>query len=325
MSKQTLTRKTVQVSVPVPSRQRKPWRGGASRRPGRWWTPWVFAGPGLILFALVIVYPLLRSFEISFFNWSLVPTLPSTFVGLANYIQAFHDQIFWTSVANAGIYLVLTVPISTVLSLLFAALLQSAMPGRALFRVLYYIPVVTGWVVVALLFHNLFTTDGGAVNWFLQDFLHVTNQPIPWLEGRWTGLITAAIMGIWKGFGGAVVLFLAAMSAIEPQLYEAADIDGANAFNKFRHVTLPGIRGTIIFSLIVGIIGAFNVFPQIFLLTGGGPAQSTQVPLVYMYQQAFSFLKFGYASALSFILAIIIAGVSYLQYRFTREKKDVLR
>jgi len=268
-------------------------------------------------------YPLLRSLQISFYNWSVVPTQVSKFIGLDNYIRALGDEQFWTGMVNAAVYLVLTVPATVVIGLFFATLLHARMPARALFRVLFYIPVVTSWVVVSLLFKYLFTTNDGAVNWFLTDFLHFTSESIPWLEQRWTALIAISALGVWKSVGWCLVVFLAALSGVREELYEAAALDGANAWQRFLHVTVPGIRGTLLFVLVLQVIGAFNVFPSVLLMTNGGPAGSTEVPLTYMYKQAFSFLDFGYGSAMSFILAIFIFVISFLQFRFFGEKKEV--
>ncbi len=311
--------------TPAPARAFTPSRGGASRRAAHWWIPWAFAAPGLILYIAIIGYPLLRSLQISFYKWAVLPTDASTFIGLDNYTRAFGDAQFWTSMTNAGVYLLLTVPLTMALGLFFAILLQKKMPGRTTFRVLFYIPVVTSWVVVSLLFKFLFTTDGGAINWSITDLLPLTSSPVPWLEQRWTGLIAIAVLGIWKNMGWCLVVFLAALGGVGEDQYEAADLDGANAWKKFLNVTLPGIRGTFLFVLVLQVIGAFNVLQSVLLMTGGGPAGTTEVPLTYMYKQAFSFLDFGYASAMSFILAIIIFIISFIQFKFLGEKKEPAR
>jgi multiple sugar transport system permease protein len=306
----------------APTRTHRPSRGGASRRAAHWWIPWAFSAPALILFFVITGYPLLRSLQISFYKWSVLPTDASTFIGFDNYTRALGDAQFWTSMTNVGVYLLLSVPLTMGLGLFFAVLLHKKMPGRTTYRVLFYIPVVTSWVVVSLLFKFLFTTDGGAINWSITDLLPLTSSPVPWLEQRWTGLIALAVLGIWKNMGWCVVVFLAALGGVGEDQYEAAALDGANAWRKFLHVTLPGIRGTFLFALVLQVIGAFNVLQSVLLMTGGGPAGSTEVPLTYMYKQAFAFLDFGYASAMSFILSIIIFFISFLQFKFLGEKKE---
>lgn len=300
----------------------KPSRGGASRRASHWWVPWAFAAPGLLLYGLIIGYPLLRSLQISFYDWAVLPTEKSIFIGLDNYSRALSDSEFWLSMVNAGVYLVLTVPITIALGLFFAVLLHAKMPGRTVFRVLFYIPVVTSWVVVSLLFKYLFTTDGGVFNWALTDLLPFNLGPVPWLQQRWTALIAISILGIWKSVGWCVVVFLAALGGVGEDQYEAAGLDGANAWKKFWHVTVPGIKATILFVLVLQVIGAFNVFISVKLMTNGGPAGQTEVPMSYMYKTAFEFLDFGYAAAMSFILAIIIFAISFLQFKVFADKGD---
>jgi multiple sugar transport system permease protein len=282
-------------------------------------TPYLFLLPGMALFCTIVAYPLCRSLQISFYDWAVVPTQVSRFIGFDNYVRGLQDSQFWLSLANVGVYLVITVPGQVVIGMLIAVLLDGKLPGRTLFRVLFYLPVVTSWVVVALLFKYLFTTDGGAINWLLNDTLHLVDHNIAWLQGRGTGLLAVSILGIWKGVGWAMVIFLAALSGVSTDLKEAAALDGANAWHRFLNVSLPAIRKTLLFVVVLLIIGGFNVFISVLLMTNGGPAGGTEVPLTYMYKQAFGFLDFGYASALSFLLAIAIAVVSFVQFRLFRE------
>jgi multiple sugar transport system permease protein len=286
-------------------------------------TAYVFLLPGFALFCLIVAYPLARSFQISLYDWAVVPTQASTFIGLDNYLRGLGDGQFWLSMANAGVYLAITVPGQVVIGLALAVLLDAKMPGRGLFRVLFYLPVVTSWVVVALVFTYLFNTDGGVVNWVLVDVLHVADANVAWLQSRWPGLMAVSVLGVWKGVGWAMVIFLAALTGVREDLKEAAALDGAGAWHRFRHVSLPAIRKTLLFVTVLLVIGGFNVFISILLMTGGGPAGSTEVPLTYMYRQAFDFLDFGYAAALSFLLAIVIMVVSFGQFRlFASEEGD---
>jgi multiple sugar transport system permease protein len=288
-------------------------------------TPYAFLLPGLALFCLIVAYPLGRALQISFYEWAVVPTQVSRFIGLDNYVRGLHDSQFWLSLANVGIYLVITVPGQVIIGMFIAVLLDGKLPVRTLFRVLFYLPVVTSWVVVALLFKYMFTTDGGAINWVLHDVLHVVDDNIAWLQGRWTGLFAVSVLGIWKGVGWAMVIFLAALSGVSSDLKEAAALDGANAWHRFLNVSFPAIRKTFLFVVVLLIIGGFNVFISVLLMTNGGPAGGTEVPLTYMYKQAFGFLDFGYASALSFLLAIAIAIVSFVQFRLFRDDDKGVR
>lgn len=308
------------LTTAPPARTQPRARRERLRRSPRW-VPYAFLLPGFALFCLVVVYPLGRSLQISFYDWSVVPTQASQFIGFDNYLRGLKDSQFWLSLANVGVYLAITVPAQVVLGLLAAVLLDARLPARTLFRVLFYLPVVTSWVVVALLFKYLFTTDGGAINWLLHDALHLVDHNVAWLQGRWTGLLAAAILGTWKGVGWAMLIFLAALTGVSKDLKEAASLDGAGAWDRFRHVSLPAIRKTLLFVVVLLVIGGFNVFISILLMTNGGPAGSTEVPLTYMYKQAFGFLDFGYAAALSFLLAIAIAVVSFVQFRLFREDR----
>lgn len=267
--------------------------------------------PGFLLFALTILYPIVRAFQISLFQWSISPYLPSHWLGLHNYGRALHDPVFWRALVNTGFYMAVTTPAQVVLGLLVAVLLDAKMPGRGLFRALYYLPVVTSWVVVSLLFRYLFMTDGGLVNW-------ATGSHVDWLGGRWTAMVVVSILGVWKGIGWSMVIFLAALQGVPTELKEAAAVDGANAFRRFLAVSLPAIRPVVAFVTVMLVIGGFNVFTSVFLITNGGPLDQTQVLLTYMYRQAFTFLDFGYGAALSFILTLIVFVLSLAQLRLFR-------
>jgi multiple sugar transport system permease protein len=307
-----------EVAAPAPAPR------GSRKRRRESLVAYAFLLPGFALFCLIVAYPLARSFQISLYDWAVVPTQASRFIGLENYARGLADEQFWLSMANAGVYLLVTVPGQLVIGLALAVLLDAKMPARGLFRVLFYVPVITSWVVVALVFKYLFNTDAGVVNWLLVDVLHVADANIAWLQSRWPGLMAVSILGVWKGVGWAMVIFLAALTGVRDDLKEAAALDGAGAWDRFVHVSLPAIRKTLLFVTVLLVIGGFNVFISVLLMTGGGPAGSTEVPLTYMYRQAFDFLDFGYAAALSFLLAIVIMLVSYSQFRlFGGDEKEV--
>ena len=285
---------------------------------------YLFLGPGFVLFALVILYPIVRAFQISLYEWSIAPGTASRYLGLHNYDRALHDPVFWRALVNTAFYMALTVPTQIVLGLAAAVLLDGRMPARPLFRTLFYLPVVTSWVVVSLLFRYLFITDGGFVNWILHDGLHVTNHNVDWLGGRWTGMTAIGILGIWKGVGWSMVIFLAALQGVPRELYEAAAVDGAGPWRRFQSISLPTLRPIVAFVTVMLVIGGFNVFISVFLITNGGPLDSTQVLLTYMYRQAFTFLDFGYGSAISFTLTVIVAVLSLIQLRLFRRPANAV-
>jgi multiple sugar transport system permease protein len=280
--------------------------------------PYMFLLPGLVLFVALILYPVGRAFQMSLFDWSVVPGAESPFVGLGNYSRAFGDPVFWTATANTFIYMAVTVPAQMALGMLLALLLNAKIRGRVAFRTLYYLPVVTSWVVVSLVFSYLFNPDAGAINYLLVDVLGVADDNIVWLGNRWTALAAITILGIWKGMGWSMLVFLAALQGVPKDLMEAADIDGASRSRRFFSVTLPLLRPVVMFVTIMLVIGGFNVFISVFIMTGGGPAQQTEVLLTYMYNQAFGFLEFGYAAAIAYLVTLLILGVSVVQHKLFR-------
>ncbi|KQR93948.1 sugar ABC transporter permease [Microbacterium sp. Leaf347] len=280
-------------------------------------TPYVFLAPGMAMFILLIAYPMVKAFQMSLYDWNVVAGSVSTFIGFDNYTRAFHDPLFWQSTVNSGLYMLLTVPPQIILGLLVAILLNRRAPGRALYRVLFYLPVVTSWVVVTLLFQYLFA-DKGIVNWFLTDVTHATSENISWLSGRWTAMIAISALGVWKGVGWSMMIFLAALQGVSKDLLEAAELDGAGRWNTFRAAILPAIRPALLFVTVMLVIGGLNVFVSVLLMTGGGPADSTQVLLTYMYKQAFSNLDFGYGSAIAVLLTIGVFILSGIQLRLFR-------
>lgn len=275
--------------------------------------------PGLLVFAMFTVYPIVRLFWMSLCDMSFSSMLTQPFAGLMNYRNVFGDRTFRTVFVNSVVYTLVTVPGQMVLGLLVAILLSGIRRFSVTFRVINYLPVVTSWVIASLVFRYIFNTEG-LLNYFLWKILGVTSSNIRWLDTRWSGLAVAMILGIWKGIGWNMVIFLAALQQVPQDLYEAAQIDGCGAVNRFVHVTLPGIKGTILFVLIELTIGGFNVFTSIKMITGGKPAHQTDTLLTWMYYKAFSTGKFGYAAALSFVMALTLGLLAVVQFRMMRSR-----
>lgn len=284
-------------------------------------TPYLFLAPGFALFAALIIYPTMRAFQMSLYDWNIVAGASSRFIGLNNYRQAFHDPIFWRALVNSGAYMAITVPVQIVLGLGVALLLRAQASGRVLFRVLFYLPVVTSWVVVSLLFQYLFA-DAGLINYGLHS-VHATNGHTSWLSGRWTAMIAIAALGVWKGIGWSMIIFLAALQGVPRELEEASAVDGAGAWQRFRVVTMRAIWPSVVFVTVMLVIGGFNVFTSVLLMTNGGPADQTQVLLTYMYKQAFTNLDFGYGSAIAVVLTVLVFVLSIFQLRIFRENAEV--
>lgn len=280
-------------------------------------TPYLFLAPALVLFCGLIVYPMIRAFQMSFYDWKVLAGATSTFIGLDNYAKAMGDPTFWRGLANSGVYMALSVPPQIVIGLLVAMLLKAKSPSQPVYRVLFYLPVVTSWVVVSLLFKYLFA-DHGLINYALSDVLHLGDGSTSWLSSRWTALIAICALGVWKGIGWSMMIFLAALQGVPQSLEEAAVMDGANRWQRFRVVTVPAIRPALAFVVVMLVIGGFNVFTSVLLMTGGGPGGQTEVLLTYMYRQAFTNLDFGYGSAIAVLLTAVVFLLSLAQMRLFR-------
>ncbi len=281
--------------------------------------------PGLLLYGVWAAYPLVSSFVLSFTNWNLVEE--TTFVGLDNYTRALSDPLFWRSLWSTLGYTIVTVVGQLILGLGAALLLNQKIPGRSVLRLVYYLPVITSWVIVSLVFLYLYNGQAGALNWVLHDVLGVIDKDIAWLAEPSTALWAIAVLGIWKGIGWTMVVFLAGLQSVPDELYEAASMDGAGTLARFRHITLPFLRATSTFLLVVLTIGGFNAFISILVMSSaatgtiGGPLNSTDVALTYMWKQAFVEIDLGYGAALSFIVAAAIGLVSLVEFRLIRRQE----
>ena len=277
--------------------------------------------PGLLIFGIFTFYPIVRLFWMSFFKWDFGSFFDQKFIGFDNYRTVLGDENFRVAFANTIVYTLVTVPAQMMLGLFVAMLINSITHAKIFFRVAYYLPVITSWVIASLVFKYVFNTEG-MLNYFLTNVVHVTSQNVHWLDSRWGGMTVAMLLGIWKGIGWNMVVFLAALQQVPQDLYEAAEIDGCGAWKKFLNVTLPGIRGTVLFVLIELTIGGFNVFTSIKMITGGKPAHQTDTLLTWMYYKAFSTGKFGYAAALSFVMALTLGLLAIVQFRAMKSRDE---
>jgi multiple sugar transport system permease protein len=298
----------------------RPGRVSSPRRRRRFTlTPYLFLLPGVVIFVVAIIWPAVSAFQMSLYHWNVFNAQLSQWSGIDNYLTAFKDPHFWQSLANSAIYMVATVIPQMVIGLFIALLLKKKSPVQPLFRVLFYLPVVTSWVVVSLLFKFLFD-DSGLINFTLHDFLHLMNSDVSWLADRWSALVVICLLGIWKGIGWSMMIYLAALQGVPESLEEAAEMDGANRWQRFRAVTIPAINPATVFISVMLVIGGLNVFTSVQLITGGGPVGQTDVVLTYMYTQAFNFSDFGYASTLAVILAVFVFILAMLQLRILRTR-----
>lgn len=270
--------------------------------------------PGILIFGVFTVYPIAKLFIMSFFKWDFGSILEQEFIGLENYVTVLKDPNFHIVFINSIVYTLITVPAQMILGLLVAMFINSISKGKIFYRVSYYLPVITSWVIASLIFKYVFNTEG-MLNYFLVNVLRVANQNIRWLDTRWGGMSVAMLLGIWKGIGWNMVVFLAALQSVPQELYESGSLDGAGSIRKFFSITLPCIKSNILFALVMLTIGGFNVFTSIKMITDGAPGHQTDSILTWMYYKAFSTGKFGYSAALSFLTALVLGILAMVEFK----------
>ncbi|MEA4884855.1 MAG: sugar ABC transporter permease [Clostridia bacterium] len=277
-------------------------------------TAFVALLPSMAIFCLFTVYPVIYSLYLSFFDCSLLGG-QKTFIGFGNYARMMASSDFRVALANTAKYAIGTVPIGATLSMFVAVLLNMKLRGRGLYRVAYFMPVVTSMVAVAIVWMWVFDPYYGLFNALLEK---VGISGPAWLaDPRWS-LPSVIMLGIWKNLGYNMVIFLAGLQDVPAEYYESAEIDGAGAWQKFLYVTMPLMRTTIGFVLVMSTIKSFQVFGQVYVMTGGGPMNSTMVLVYYIYRQAFEFYKSGYASAVAWFLFALILVLTMLQKRLLK-------
>lgn len=320
MRLQIPTRQAAPALATSQPRQDRPRSQSLRARLRRYAPVYLLILPGYALFLIWTVYPLLDAFVMSFFDWNPNPVATSPFVGLANYTRAFTDPVFYQAFMNVVVYTAVTVIGQIVFGLAVALLLNQKLAARGILRAIYYIPVIASWVIVSFIFTYLFSSQGGLVDYLLGNVLHLISPNQDWLGSTQLALPVIMILGIWKGIGYTMVLFLAALQSIPTELYEAAQTEGASSWNLFRYITLPLLRPIITFVSVILSIGGLGSFIQMFIMTGGGPLHSTDTLLTYAYNNAFSTFDFGYAAALTYIFAAIIFLFALLQIWLSRRQ-----
>jgi multiple sugar transport system permease protein len=299
---------------------RRPGKGRRSKAEKReMLVGYLFLLPNVIGFIVFTAGPVLASLGISLVEWNIVK--PAEWVGLRNYITLAGDADFWNSLRATLYYMVATVPTGILLSFVLALLLNQKIRWVSFYRTVYFIPVVTSMVAVALMWRWIYNPVSGILNYNLMllfDFLHLDIAPPDWLQSTTWAMPAIAIMSVWKGLGYNMVIYLAALQGVPRSLYEAAEIDGARAWDRLVNVTIPLVSPTTFFVLIMAIIGSFQVFVQAYVMTQGGPARSTVTTVYYVYDNGFRWFKMGYASAVAWVLFALVMAVSLLQWKFQR-------
>lgn len=264
----------------------------------------LFLAPFIIGFLVFTAYPLVSSLYLSFTDFNGIN--PAKFIGADNYFHIVRDDLFWQSIKVTVYYTLLSVPISLFLSLLFALLINEKIPGQNFFRMSLYLPSMVSGVTMSLLWMWLFNPQIGLINYLLSK-LGITG--ISWLADEKTAIPSLIIMSFWS-MGGGMVIFLAALKSVPATLYESATLEGAGAFRRLWHITLPMISPVLLFQLLMNIIASFQIFIPAYVMTEGGPHYSTWFYVYYLFKSAFSQFRIGYSSALGWILLIAVSLLS---------------
>ncbi|MBI2940337.1 MAG: sugar ABC transporter permease [Chloroflexi bacterium] len=291
---------TQQVRPVVVRRRRRRWR--------EYLDGYLFISPWVIGFFVFTAGPFLASVVFSLLDWDVIRT--PTFVGLGNFKLLIGDELFWLSLYNTAFYTFLGVPLHVALALLVAMALNTRTPGINVFRTIYYLPSITPAVASALLWMWIFNPEFGLANAFLDS---IGMPPQRWLWDPDLAKPTFILMSLW-GIGSQMIIFLAGLQSVPDSLLEAAEIDGANRWDKFWNVTVPMVSPVIFFNVIMGIIGSFQVFTTAFITVGAGPGNTTLFYVLYLYRNGFETFRMGYASALAWVLFAIILGFTLLQF-----------
>jgi multiple sugar transport system permease protein len=308
------------TAVRTPTKQNSRERSDAN-------TGWLMSLPAVIVLGVFLVIPFIMAFVLSFTDQRLVPNpnLPTEFVGARNYVRMWEDAELRRAFLNNFTFVLFVVPIQTALALGMAILVNRKLPGINFFRTIYFIPVATVMVVVAIIWNLLYNPGAGLINAFLSFISFGQLGPYNWLSDPKLALPAIMLLSIWQGAGYQMLIFLAGLQSIPKEIYEAADIDGANPWQQFRSVTLPQLRNTTIFVVITTTIFAFQLFTQNYTMTKGGPVALDAIRTIVMkiVDEGFTQLRVGYASAISVIFFILVLAISLIQRRLLPEEREI--
>lgn len=285
------------------------------RIPGqRWYTPYLFSLPALVLFAIFFAWPAFTAVQLSFFDFDGVS--PPVFAGLDNFVRIAGDEQFWRALRNSLVFLVGLFPLLVVLPLLLAVLINQKLPGIKTFRMIYYLPVVTSMVAVAVAWEYVFHQQG-VLNWMLTG-MGILDEPVQWLLDPFWALPALILVEGWKSMGVYMMIYLAGLQTIPTNLYEAARVDGANAWHRLRHITVPLIVPYIAVTITMAMLDAMQAFTTVFVMTKGGPQDATLMLGYYIWSQAFEKYDMGYASAVGLVLWVLLVVMALANYRLTK-------
>lgn len=279
---------------------------------------WLMLLPNIVGFLMFMLIPVIATFVLSFMQYDMLT--PAKFVGFKNYIDMFHDSIVWQVTGNTILYTVLTVPVGMVISLILAVMLDQKIAFRRFYRAAFFLPAITSMVVVAIVWQWIYNPDYGILNYFLSIF---GIEGPKWLLDTKTALISIAIVGIWKNAGYNMLIFLSGLQGISTSYYEAAELDGAGKLQSFWYITVPMLKPTTFFIFVMSVISSFQVFDQVMLMTKGGPGRATSVLVHYLYQNAFTYFKLGYACAIAYLLFFIIMIITVFNMRMEKSMREI--
>lgn len=280
-------------------------------------TPYLFLAPALIVLGLTVFYPALRAFYLSFTQFEYDITQPPIWIGPDNFQRLMADPVFWKTLINTLIYLVGVVPILVIAPLGLAILVNRALPAIRWFRAAYYTPVVISMVVAGIAWRWLYA-ENGLFNQVLK-WVHLTDRGIPWLTSPSLALLSVMAVTIWKGLGYYMVIYLAGLQSIPADLYEAAAIDGSDGWQKHWDITLPLMRPYLFLVAVISAISATKVFEEVYIMTQGGPRNSSKTIVYYVYESAFQNLDMSYACTIGLALFLLILGLSVLRLSINRD------
>ena len=285
-----------------------------TRRKSRFF-PYAMLFPTIVVFAVFMIYPILYSLYLSFTEFT---GGTYEFVGLRNYIELFNDPVFYKALFNTFFYLIIQVPVMIGLALLLAVLIeQKFVRGMGFFRMATFLPTITSLVAYSLVFKVLFNTNYGLINYIVEFF---GGEKIQWIYSAWPARASVIISITWRWVGYNMIILLAGIQAIPTEMYESASLDGANFWQQLFYITIPAIKPIILFTTITSTIGTLQLFDEPYILTQGGPNYATITLGQYLYENGFTYLKFGFASALGYVMVIIIGLLSWVQFKVTKEE-----
>jgi multiple sugar transport system permease protein len=279
------------------------------------WLPYLLVSPYILFVLVFVMFPVFFCFFLTFNKWNIIS--PMKFIGLDNYNRLFHDRLFWKAIGNTVKFLLVHIPLQLIGSLGLAYLLNQKIRAASFYRSTFFMPVIVSGVVVTILWQQLLGYDAGLINHVLS---YAGIKKIPWLVSPDMAIYSVAIMATWKNIGLYVILFLVGLQTVPPQYYEAAKLEGANRWQQFYHITLPMINPTIFMVVILSTIGGFSLFIEPYIMTGGGPLNTTLSAVLYIYKQAFQYYNMGYSATLGFFYALIIMTVVILQKKFIEKE-----